>query len=128
MSLKDTRKNLKITPKLDDELRFLSKATGKSRIQILSEYLDSMVLCASSYRNFIYFVHIHSPEYIEIRFFGKSKLISGAFKVTSPEQVAEFERNMVNEAVENATVEKSMSFNNIAKRLSKTNYKPKEVK
>jgi len=125
MSKKDTRKNLKITPKLDDELRFLSKCTGKSKIQILSEYLDSMTLCASSYKNFIYYLHVHSPDYIEIRFVGKSAMISGAMKITSPEQVKEIERNMIENAL---SVEKGTSFNHVAKQLSSKNYKPKLVK
>lgn len=127
----DTRKNLKITPKLDDELRYLSKSTGKSKIQILSEYLDSMLLCASAYRNFIYYIHIHSPESIEIKFVGSPALISGSCKVTSPEQVKSIERNMIQqveklaELKSKAKVQKGMSFSDCVK-LMKT--KPKEVK
>ena len=114
--VKDDRINLKLTPKLGDELAYLSKVTGKSRIQILSEYLDSLTICASAYRNFIYYVHIHGTDNIEIKFVGQPAIISGSAKVTSPEQIKSLEKQIYDDAIK---VSKGCSFNHIAKKMSK---------
>jgi hypothetical protein len=113
----DNRVNLKLDPQLGDELDYLQKITGKSKLLILHELLDSMVLCASAYQNFIYHVNVHTPQSIEILFYGKPNLISGSFKVTDESQVKEFEKDVLAKA--EPTVQKGMSFNNIANRMSK---------
>lgn len=120
----DDRVNLKLTPKLGDELAYLSKVTGKTRIQILSEFLDSMLVCASSYRNFIYYVHIRGTEQITIDFIGNSKIISGSFKATSGFQAEELEKQIYNDALK---VEKTSSFAQIESQLSKKRKKCKVV-
>lgn len=107
--VKDDRVNLKLTPELGDILAYLSKVTGKSRIQILSEYLKSLMVCASAYRNFIYYVHIFGFDKITIEFVGQPAIISGSVKVSSPEQIKSLEQQIYDDALK---IEKSTSFKN----------------
>ena len=113
MSKKQKRANIKLDLTNRDILRFAKRVTGKDYNEFLREILNSWILCASAYAEFTYTVNVHSPESIEIRFFGKPALISKSMKVTSEYDVAEAERGMI------ADVEKSMSFSNVANRMTK---------
>jgi hypothetical protein len=113
------RANIKLDLTNRDILRFAKRVTGKDYNEFLREYLDAWILCASAYREFTYVINVASPESITVRFFGKSRMISGSAKVTSLEQIAEIEREMIETAEKNATVEKGMSFNHVAKQLSR---------
>ena len=117
--IKDMRKNLKIDATLNDELRFLCDFTGKTRIELLHELLDAMLLVSSNYSRFMYFVEVHGVEGIEIKFYGEPKLISGSMKVMSPSQVTEIENDMIEQAEKQLKISKGTGFNHIAKELSR---------
>src|SRR4030067_1887523 len=113
MKSEDKRATVKLDLTNRDILRFAKRVTGKDYNEFLREILNSWILCASAYSEFTYTVNVHSPESIEIRFLGKPALISKSMKVTSEYDVAEAERGMI------ADVEKSMSFSNVANRMTK---------
>lgn len=92
---KDTRKTIKLDPTNRDILRYAKDVTGKDYNEFLNEYLNAWILCASAYKNFAYTLNVRSPESIEIKFYGNSKLVSGSFKVTSEKQIEEFENDLI---------------------------------
>ncbi len=119
------RINLKLTPELGDILAYLCAVTGKSRIQILEEYLKSLMVCASAYRNFIYYVHIHGYRPNYYRVCRQFKTISGSLRNPTKEQIEDLEQRMIDDALK---VEKTTSFKNCENQLTKKLMKNKVVK
>ena len=115
---KDNRVNLKLDPQLGDELDYISRITGKSKLLILHELLDSFLICASSFREFVYHVNVLGTQKIEINFFGKSAMISGAVKITSTDEIKEIESDIIDKASK-IQVSKGMTLSNIAKQQSR---------
>ena len=111
MKSEDKRATVKLDLTNRDILRFAKRVTGKDYNEFLREYLNAWILCASAYGKFTYVINVHSPTSIQVDFFGKSAMVSGAVKVTDESQVKEIENEMV------AQVEKG-SFNNVAKKMS----------
>ena len=113
MKSEDKRATVKLDLTNRDILRFAKRVTGKDYHEFLRDFLESWILCASAYREFTYTINVHSPESIEVRFYGKPALISLSKKITSDLEAEEFERDAL------ALVEKSTTFSNVANQIAR---------
>ena len=113
MKSEDKRATVKLDLTNRDILRFAKRVTGKDYNEFLRDFLESWILCASAYREFTYTINVHSPESIEVRFYGKPALISLSKKITSDLEAEEFERDAL------ALVEKSTTFSNVANQIAR---------
>ena len=113
MKSEDKRATVKLDLTNRDIHRFAKRVTGKDYNEFLRDFLESWILCASAYREFTYTINVHSPESIEVRFYGKPALISLSKKITSDLEAEEFERDAL------ALVEKSTTFSNVANQIAR---------
>ncbi|MGA2523611.1 MAG: hypothetical protein ABSF65_05600 [Candidatus Bathyarchaeia archaeon] len=74
-----TYKTLNIDAKLSDELTYLSDDTGKPKVEIVRELIESMVAVGAQYKKFGYWLMINGCE-VSLTFFGSPAMISGSNK------------------------------------------------
>jgi hypothetical protein len=112
------QKTLKVLPETHKQLKIISDKLGISITEFMAELIGELFPIANVYDGHVvvHYLPSYQSSYTMIQFLGQNRILQqGTFKVSSPLQVAEFEKQVV----DNAKIEKTTSFSQIEAHMSK---------